>query len=149
MKHPTTWGIIADGARARLVDISGCGKDLKITEIEEFSGDHDASRDLLRDRPSRVHKSHGHTRHAVERKSDPHRELKRHFADVLAEALDEAFHLKRFDRLVIVAPPVTMGDLRKALTGQVKDAVCAELAMDLTKVPNSEISSHLEGAVPT
>jgi len=149
MKHLTTWGLIADGARARLVDISGRGKDLKITEIQEFAGDHDASRDLLRDRPSRVHESHGHTRHAVERKTDPHRELKRDFADVLAEALDEAFGQKRFDRLVVIAPPVTLGDLRKALTGKVKAAVCAELAMDLTKAPNNEITSHLDGVLLT
>ena len=42
-----------------------------------------------------------------------------------------------------MAPPVTLGDLRKALSAHVKAAVYAELHKDLTKTPMHELPEHL------
>ena len=148
MSAAKTWVLIADGARARLVAAEGHGKTLHVIEQHEFHADHSPNRELQRDKPVRVFESHGATRHGVEPKSDPHRELKRHFAHEIAEALDENLSQRRFDRLVMVAPPVTLGDLRRALSEAVKASVIAEVVMDLTKVPNSEVPRHIEGLIP-
>ena len=75
-------------------------------------------------------------RHAIEPRIDPHRELKRDFAKELAEMLDKRLSEKAFDRLVIVAPPKALGDLRAALSAQVKPLVYAELDKDLVKIPD-------------
>jgi protein required for attachment to host cells len=147
MEAAKTWVVIADGARARLLSAEGHGKGLHVVEQREFSADHRPNRELQDDKPSRVFDSHGDTRHGVEPKTDPHRELKRDFAQVIAEALDYSLTLKHFDRLVVVAAPVTLGDLRSALSDAVKASVIAEVAMDLTKVPNSEVPRHIEDLI--
>ena len=148
MKATTTWVLIANGARARLVIAEGRGNALHITEKLELHGDHSPNRELQRDKPTRVFESNGATRHGVQSKSDPHRELKRDFAEEIAEALDGLLALKRFDRLVVVAPAVTLGDLRTALSEAVKATVVSEVVMDLTKVPNNGVARHLEDAIP-
>ncbi len=144
---PTTWVLIANGARARLVSAVGHGKALHVVELREFAASHEPNRELGHDKPARVFESHGATRHAVEPKTDAHRELKRDFAAVLAEALDASVVQNEFDRLVIAAPPVTLGDLRKSLSEAVRAKVTAEIATDLTKVPNNEVPSHIEDVI--
>lgn len=148
MKPSKTWVLIADGARARLIVATGHGKAIEITEQAEFSGDHQASRDLGRDAPPRVHNSVGDARHAMEPRTDPHRELKRDFAAVLAGALDDLVERKELGPLVVTAAPVTLGDLRKVLSERVKALIVAEVAMDLTKVPNAELASHIREILP-
>jgi protein required for attachment to host cells len=143
-----TWVLIADGARARLVAAEGHGKALHVVEQREFQADHQANRDLEADKPARVYESHGSTRHAVEAKVDPHRELKRAFARSIAAALDDSLSEKKFDRLIVAAAPITLGDLRSAMSDDVKNAIIAEIAKDLTKVPNSDVPQHIEGLLP-
>lgn len=148
MKSNKTWVLIADGARARLVAAEGHGKGLQLIEKLEFSTDHSPNRELLKDKPSRVFESHGVTRHGVEPKTDAHRELKRDFAKELAEVLDANLSKHEFDKLVVVASPVTLGDLRRALSESVKAAVIAEVSKDLTKAPDHEIARHIEDLIP-
>ena len=90
----------------------------------------------------------GSTRHAMEGSSDPHREQKRQFARRIADAVEARQAAKSFDRLVLVAPPVTMGDLRAALSAKVKAAVAAELVADLTNTPPRDLPAHLSDYIP-
>ena len=87
-------------------------------------------------------------RHAIEPRTDPHRELKRTFAHELADMLDQRLTEKAYDRLVIVAPPKALGDLRAALSAHVKPLVYAELNKDLVKTPTAELPSHLGAVMP-
>lgn len=144
-----TWILIADGARARLASVERHGSSTELVEKFEYQADHRPSRELGRDRPARVHESQGATRHAVEPKVDPHRALKREFADTISEALDDNLAQKNFDRLIVVAPPVTLGDLRRVFSEPVKSKIFAEVAMDLTKVPNSEVPRHIADLIET
>jgi protein required for attachment to host cells len=142
------WILIADGARARLLSAEGRRKALHVVEKLELQADHRSAHELGHDRPTRVYEAHGSARHAVEPKSDPHRELKRDFAEQIAVVLDENLKSGNFDKLVVAAAPVTLGDLRKAMSAAVKDSVVAEVAMDLTKVPNSDVPQHIEDVIP-
>jgi protein required for attachment to host cells len=72
--------------------------------------------------------------------------LKRSFSERLAALLEEELAAKAYDRVVLVAPPTTLGDLRAALPAAVREAVSAELDKDLTKTPVAELPRHL-GAV--
>lgn len=142
-----TWILIADGARARVLESTGKGKKLEEVVGLVQANDLPPSRDLADDRQGRSFDSVGSHRHAMERRSDPHRELKRRFAEHVAGLIDEKVQAGAFERLVVVAPAVTMGDLRPAFSKRVADLVTAEIVSDLTKVPDSEIASHLEGHV--
>lgn len=148
MKAAKTWVLIANGARARLVSAERHGKELQLVEKFEFRADHSPNRELNRDRPARVFESHGAARHSIEPKVDAHRELKREFAEEIADTLHNHLSGQHFDHLVVVAPPITLGDLRLALSEAVKATVVAEVAMDLTKVPNNDVSRHIEDLIP-
>lgn len=57
----------------------------------------------------------GPGRSAIEAHSDPHRELKRKFAQQLADVLAHSLEKRSFAPLIIVAPPTALGDLRAAM----------------------------------
>ena len=143
MKPNTTWILIADGARARIFANRGPGKGIVPVEGGVLESDHAPSRELTSDRPGRTFESADVMRHAIDPAQDPHRELKRGFARHLATYVEERLAEKAFDRLILVAPPVTLGDLRAALPKSVKERVSAELDNDLTKTPVGELPKHL------
>jgi len=143
MKATHTWILIADGARARILQNDGPGKGLHEVEGLVFHGDHAATHELMSDREGRSHSSVGPGRSAIEAHSDPHRELKKKFAHQLAETLSRGLQQKAYDRLVIVAAPSALGDLRAALPAQVRAKLTGEVAKDLTKTPDSELADHL------
>lgn len=146
MKPTTTWILIADGAHARLFANHGPGKGIEAVEGGVINGDHRPDHELVRDSAGRTFESVGDMRHAITPKTDPHRELKRTFAEHLAEFMDRQYAAKAFDRLVIVAPPKALGDLRAALSDHLKPHIYAELDKDLVKTPTAELPEHL-GAV--
>jgi protein required for attachment to host cells len=147
MKRKRTWVLIADGGHAKVFESLGPGSDLVPVGDMTFSADLPANRDILTDRPGRDFESHGRARHAMENRSDPHRTLKREFAQKLGTILEARLADKRFDRLVIVAPPSMLGDLRDVLPKGVLGKVAAELAHDLVKTPHSELPGHLKGVL--
>ena len=143
MKSINTWILVADGARARVLLNTGRGDG--VTELPDFTVEceHPPSGDIMADREGRSFDSHGEGRHAMERPSDPHRSAKKVFAGTLATMLAEQAARNSFDRLVIVAPPQMLGDLRAALSPNVRDKVHAELGKDLTHVPDHDLMPHL------
>ena len=143
MKPTRTWVLIADGARARLLENTGPGHGLEPVEGMTFDGDHSATHDLVTKREGRGHNSVGAGRYAVASHSDPHRELKVKFAQALADVLAGGLDRKAYDRLVIAASPVTLGDLRAATSAGVRARVTGEIAHDLTRIPNREVAGHL------
>ena len=147
MKPIRTWFLIADGARARILENDGPGRGLIANDRLVFDGDHAATHDIVSDREGRSYSSHGPGRSAIDARTDPHRELKRSFAHHLADVLAHELEQNSYDRLIIIAAPVTLGDLRAALSQKVVARVSAEVAKDLTKLPNDEVSRHLENVL--
>jgi protein required for attachment to host cells len=147
MKPVRTWIHIADGGRARVLINEGPGKGIREIEGLAFEADHRASRNIFTDRPGRAFESTSPTRHGMQPKSDPHREAKRGFATILANMLREKLDEGRYDRLILVAPPATLGDLREELSGRVAAMVVGEVAKDLTKVPPSALGDHLRDVI--
>ncbi|HSM19449.1 MAG TPA: host attachment protein [Hyphomicrobiales bacterium] len=143
MKPTRSWIVVADGASARIFENHGPGKGLSARPAEEMHHATPPSRDIDADRPGRSHDRMGPGRHAMEPPTDAHREEKRRFADDLARHLNEAAQGGSFDRLILVAAPKTLGDLRQALGKAAAAKLDGELAKDLTKVPDHELPSHL------
>jgi protein required for attachment to host cells len=142
MKKPRLWYVIADGGRARFVarDEQGAFRTLSSFVSTEL---HKSSRELGRDRPARVKESASPARSAVEPRRDLHEAAKEDFirtvADTLAADLDDG----KFDRLVLVAPPGVIAELRGALSKPASQLVVDELQKDLTKVPDHDLAAHL------
>lgn len=144
MRLERTWIVIADGRQARVFESHGRNADLIPLDEMVFVTQSPPNREIGDDRPGRSFESANPARHAMQSRTDPHRELKRLFARNLASRLDQELKSRRIDHLVIVAPPVTLGDLRDALSQQSRDKVSAEIAKDLMKVPPHDLAPHLE-----
>ena len=144
MKKTVTYILVADGARARLYANHGVGKGLQPVSGATHKADlHHHDRDILSDKPGRAYNSVGAGRSAMEPQTEWHRFEKHKFAREMAKVLDAAAASKSFDRLILVAPPATLGDLRTELGDATRKMVTAELPKDLTRHAEHELPQHL------
>ncbi len=144
MKPVRTWILVADGARARIFVNQGPGKGIEEMAGDVFTNVLLPSRELVSDKPGRTFNSTGSARHAIEPGTDPHRERKRAFLGHIAHHLNKANRRGDFDRLVIVAPPPALGDLRAEMDQKLRRVVSGEIAHDLVDHPPSDIVKHVE-----
>jgi protein required for attachment to host cells len=149
----TTWILIADGGRARLFEQERGARTFKPVAERDFVGARAQSREIASDRPGRTFDSSGrgqpgdvgsHGRHAMEPGTDPQRYAEYEFARELRDHLQKAANEHRFDRLVLVAAPKILGDLRSLLPKPVQDTIVAEVNKDLTRTPTAELGAHLD-----
>lgn len=142
-KKQMTWILIADGARAHIVANEGPGKGLKTIPGQNYTGINVATRELGTDRPGRTFDRAGGGRHSMENRVDWHRFEKHKFAQSMAKVLDKAADKGVFDRLILVAPPDTLGKLRSSLGKLASSRVVAELAKDLTNLSIHDLPENL------
>jgi protein required for attachment to host cells len=143
MKKTVTWILVADGKRARILSNDGPGRGLASVAGGERSIELKPTREMVSDKPGRAFESATSAHHAVEPKIDWHRFEKTKFARGMARLLDEAGAKGKYDRLVLVAPPRTLGDLRAALAEPTRARVEAEIDKDLTHESIHELTRHL------
>lgn len=148
MKHTKTWVLVADAGSARVLEQLGPKDGLTLVEGLDLEHPIPKSSDMVRDALPRTFDSVGPGRHAITPKSDPHRAEKRNFARELAHTLDAGLSRKAYDRLVIIAPPQMIGDLRPELSDAVRSHLKQELLLDLASAPISEIARRLAEARP-
>ncbi|MDB5585444.1 MAG: host attachment protein [Devosia sp.] len=145
MKKTVTWVLIADGAQARVLQHNGPGKGLTQVDGLDFAMDTKQAQDIMADRPGRSYQSNGAARSSMEPKTDPVAYRETQFVRSLADMLDRQQQKGAFDRLVIAAAPIALGDIRKAMSAGVKKTVVAELDKDLTNLPTLQLDKHLDG----
>ena len=83
----------------------------------------------------------------MENPSDPVRQREAAFAAHVVAELDRRRRERAFDRLVVIAAPRTLGDMRAAMTAALREVVTAELDKDLTNVPKDRLADHLKDVV--
>jgi protein required for attachment to host cells len=147
MQSKVTWILVADGARARVLMNRGIGKGLQPAIDGEMTHDLPPTRDIVSDRPGRVQQSASSRRSAMEPRVDWHRFEKEKFSREMAALLDAAAGRGAFDRLVLVAPPRTLGDLRAALGAKARTKIHAEIDKDLTHVALHDLPDYLADVV--
>jgi protein required for attachment to host cells len=130
--------LVADGSRMLLLRNDGDAvyPDLKVIEHRAF--DNPANRELLSDAPGVGFASMG-PGHNTYDEADPHQQNEDRFAAGAARALAEAAGRNGGD-LIVVAPPDTLGVLRRHYDRTVKSRLLTEIAKDLTKHPVPEIT---------
>jgi len=75
---------------------------------------------------------------------DFHQQEEDRFAADMAETLKARALANEFESLIIVAPPRTLGELRKHYHKEVEKRIVAEVAKDLVNVPVEEIERILQ-----
>lgn len=145
MKATTTWILVANGTQAIIARNLGPGHGLEPDLEHEFHGPNLPSREIVSDAPGRAYDSAGQGRHALESPTDPKRHNQQAFAREIAAHIDSAAARNAFDRLVLVAAPQMLGELRHGLSNSAKAKVSGELPKDLTHLPLHKLPGHLEG----
>jgi len=146
-KRTVTWYLVADGARGRIFANDGPGKGLYQAVEKEFAIQRpERTHDIVSDREGRSAGPAGGSGHTMNAPTDPHAHEETAFLRDLAAQLGEMGQDNLYDRLVIVAAPRALGDLRAHLPRAAREKVTAELDKDLTRLPPGDLAKHLENA---
>jgi protein required for attachment to host cells len=136
---------VGDGRKALFLRNAGDATLPNFTVERVFTDEDPPTREQGTDRPGRAFKGAGtHLRSAVET-TDWHELEKERFAANVAAALERLVRAEKVKKIVVVAPPRTLAELRHAFHADVKDRIVAEIDKDLTKHPIWEIEKHLVG----
>lgn len=137
-----TWVLIADGEKALFLrnDVAAENPDLNVVRLEEQ--DNPSDRAQSANRPGRMNDGGPSQRSAVDH-TDWHELAKERFAHDLADILYAQAHKGAFDKIVLVAPPQVLGELRDTLHQEVRNKVVAEVDKTLTNHPLDEIETLL------
>lgn len=123
--------LVADGGRALIFRNEGSAPAPELRLERSVEHDVPPTRDLGRDKPPRTNDAAG--RRSAHEKPDLHQIEEDRFIVGLVTAMDEDLRAGVFDALVVVAPPVALGEYRKAATPALQAATIMEIAKDLTK----------------
>ena len=143
MAKQSTCVLVGDATNARLFEVTPNRK--RLTEVwpKALSAESPASRDIASDRPGRAFNSAGRGRHTQEPRTDPHRYEKTRFAHHVAHTLDEERKKNTFVRLILVAPPQFLGDLRAALPEPLSRCVSETVDKELTSLDTATLEKQL------
>lgn len=143
MKGKRTWILVADSSHARIYLNGGVGKSLEPVAEGTFDEPALPTRDINADKSGISFASAGEGRHRMQPSTDPNRQAKLGFAKRLTLFLEQAYNGQKFDRLIVVAPPGMLGDLRSAMSARIAALVYGELNKDLTHISEQELPAHL------
>lgn len=143
MKPIRTWILIANSAHGRVVQNDGPGHGLSEVKGLDFNRDHAPVSASVADKQGRSFDSHGTGRHAMEPATSPERIDERKFVADIAEVLENKRQEDAYDRLILIASPRTLGDIRAALSDHVAKLVYSEIAKDLTHISVHDLPDHI------
>jgi len=132
LKHHT-WVLVADGAKALFLRNEGDEQFPNLKVIEVHKTDNSTNAQVSGSTKGHVPSTSG-TQIAENR-----------FAKETAEALNEAALARRFEELVVVAPPKALAELRAHFHKELQSRIVVELHKELTSHPVPEIEKVLTG----
>ena len=145
-----TWVVVADGHKSvflRNFD-SDSRPDLRVLAIDEI--ENPLSHRQGTSRPGRTNESQpGVIRKSALDETDFHQLAKSKFAGEISDRLEIAANRDEFDRLVLVAPPKTLGELRAQFSTKISSRIVAEINRDLTRHPIEDIEKQVASAFAT
>lgn len=136
------WVLVGDGEKALVFRNEGDEKFPNLQVIQLLENENPKTGDQGTDAPGRRSDGPGPQKSAME-PTDWHTLEKHRFAKTMADALYKAAHKGKFSKLVVAAPPMTLGDLRKAFHVEVKKRIVAEIDKTLTGHPPAKIEQIL------
>jgi len=121
--------LVGDGKKAIFYRNKGDAEHPNLIVEHVLAQDNPPTREQGADRPGHTTTPAG--RSAVE-DTDWHRLEESRFADEIAQALYKGAHRGSYSKLVVAAPPKTLGELRKVFHKEVSERIVAEVNKDLT-----------------
>lgn len=143
---PKMWVAVVDGARAMILVNEGTAVDPRLVVLRSFGIDNPPTREQGRDKPPRAFDANGTHRSAMEA-PDLHQKAEDRFVTEIMVELEKAATSNSFDKLVLVAPPVALGVMRKQIGSALRGKIVKEIAADYVKMPVPEIAKAVSVAL--
>ncbi len=137
--------LVADGAHALVLSNEGDAASPNLKLVRAYEQDNPATRDQGVDKPTRTNDSFGR-RSSIET-TDWHRVAEDQFMQRIAGDMAKDLARGDFEAFVLVAPPIALGEFRKAASGALAKATILEIDKDLTRHPVSEIEKIIVKAL--
>ncbi|EAR52762.1 hypothetical protein OG2516_01009 [Oceanicola granulosus HTCC2516] len=133
-----TWVLVADGEKALFLENMTDAENPNLRVVKKEEQDNPPDREQSANRPGRMQDTGVQQRSAMD-DTDWHELAKERFADDMAELLYGMAHRGRFDKIVLVAAPNVLGEIRDKLHKEVADKVVGEIPKTLTNHPIGDI----------
>jgi protein required for attachment to host cells len=142
---PGTRVLVADGAKAMVLRNAGDAQAPNLKLEKSYGQDNPPTREQGTDKPGRTNDSLG--RRSAMETPDWHRVAEDRFIERIASDMAADLSAGAYEKLVVVAPPIALGVLRKAMSAAVLEAIACEIGKDLTKHPVPEIEKAVTKAL--
>jgi protein required for attachment to host cells len=144
------WILTADRRRARIFSADRPHSQ-DLTEVQSFFQPDAAfqDRELVEPAPGRHHNAGGgiQTRHGMDSRSSEREKSTTHFVRDIMREVEKAHHNGEFSKLVLVASPDVLGEIRNQMSNNLKQDVTYELDKELTELRPSDLRGHLPKAL--
>lgn len=146
MEPIKTLVLLADDEKARLCRNLGPYKGLE--EIEDYSASVlEMERYENADRAGRNQAEPGTAYHSYDPEPSDEQKARKAFAELLIYELTVQFAKGGYDRLVVIAPPTMLGELRKAMPKKLKKLLVLDIPKDYLQLTLDEVVENLEGEI--
>lgn len=136
---------VADGRKLLLLVNVGDTKFPDLQVIREDVQDLPPAHEQGTDRPGRSFQSSGERRSSYE-ETDFKQLAEDRFAAEVSDILKKRVLGGKTERLVVIAPPATLGEMRKHYHKEVSGRIVAEIAKEATNLPPDAIAAMVEAA---
>ncbi len=137
------WIMVADGEKAVFLRNLTDAEDPHFEVIRKEEQENPSDREQSANRPGRK-ADNGTGQSSAMDDTDWHELAKERFADEMAERLYGFAHRGRFEKILLVAPPKTLGELRRKLHKEVESRVIGEVPKSMTNLPIDKIEDLLQ-----
>ena len=137
------WVLVANSAEARIYTGKHPRSSLTLLETLQHDASRAPARELISDAPGRVHDRFGPGRHSVESGQRAKTWEAERFAREIADRLSRAYQAGVFARLVVIAAPAFLWQLRRVMDKSVAAAVTAEVNKDLVHADAQTVQDQI------
>lgn len=135
--------LVADGRKSLFLRNEGNAESLNLVVEDQRAQADLADRDLKSDAPGRAMSQVGGRQSTME-EPDYHQIEEDRFAAETAALLSRRAQAKDYEQLIIVAPPRTLGELRRHYDKAIEGRIVAEVDKDLVNHPIERVEAALK-----
>jgi len=137
------WVLVANSGQARILEMQR--NPYEFHQVSELVSEaqHLTNKEIVSDASGRVYRAQGPGTHSMKPRSDPHENAEEQFSRSLAQKMEKAARLGRFDQLLVVADPRTLGRLRQQMDKSVSSKLAEEVTLDLVGLPLNQLEPRL------
>ncbi|MCF4098947.1 host attachment protein [Maritalea mediterranea] len=147
MKPTITWLLVANGTEAKIFENTGPNKGL--TPLTDQGRQREALKtsEIVANDRGRTFTSAGDGRSAMEQQTDPDDVEHEKFSREVADHLNRAAQENKFDRLIIAAPPKSLGEMRQHFNKHLEQKLEDDVPKDLTNIPTADLPDYFKNMV--